>query len=75
MTKPVLIEKTIATLEKLPPDRVIEVADFAGYLLEKCEEHILQEGIEKLASEGGSFDFLNDEPDLYTLDDLQERYR
>jgi hypothetical protein len=43
--------------------------------LKKYEDRILQKGIEKLASEGGGFDFLNDEPDLYTLDALQERFR
>jgi len=32
-------------------------------------------GIMKLAEEGGAFDFLKDEEDLYSVEDLKVRYR
>ena len=30
--------------------------------------------VTKINAEGGAFDFLEDEPDIYTLDDLKKRY-
>jgi hypothetical protein len=75
MTKQGLIQKTVTTLEKLPEEKVSEIADFAEFLLKSYEEHILQKGIQELASNSKSFDFLKDEENLYTLDDLKERYK
>jgi len=74
MTKISIIKRTVEALEKLPEDRVAEIADFAEFLLKKYEEQILTKGIEKLVSESESFAFLEEEEDLYTLEDLKERY-
>ena len=65
MTKEKLINKTLETLEKLPEDKIHQVADFADYVLKKHEEQILQKGIEVLVSRSDSFSFLDDEEDLY----------
>lgn len=75
MTKGHLIDKTIDYLKNLPDDKVIEVADFTEYLYQKLEECVPNKGIQELISKSKSFEFLNDEEDLYTLDDLKERYR
>ena len=69
-----LINRTLATLSKLPPDKVKEVSDFADYILKKYDEEILQKGIEKLISESKAFNFLKHEEDLYTVEDLKEKY-
>lgn len=74
MTKKGLINRTVETLEKLPEDRIQEIADFADFLLKKHEEQILQKGIEKIISESDSFAFLKDEEDLYDESDLKEKY-
>ena len=55
--------------------KVSEIADFADFLAKNYEEHILQKGIQELASISKSFAFLKDEEDLYTLEDLKERYK
>lgn len=69
-----LINRTLATLSKLPLDKVKEVSDFADYILKKYDEEILQKGIEKLISESKAFNFLKHEEDLYTVEDLKEKY-
>ncbi len=74
MTKEGLINRTVETLERLPEDRIQEVADFADFVLKKYEEQILQKGIETMISESNSFTFLQDEEDLYDESDLKEKY-
>jgi hypothetical protein len=74
MDKQGLINRTIGTLEKLPEDKVNEIADFADFMLKKYEDQILQKGIEKIVSESDSFSFLNDEEDLYDERDLKVKY-
>jgi len=74
MSRETLIKKTFNTLSKLPPDKVKEVSDFADYILKKYDEEILQKGIEKLISDSKTYDFLKDEEDLYSFEDLKEKY-
>ncbi|MCB0567095.1 MAG: hypothetical protein KDD01_22240 [Phaeodactylibacter sp.] len=74
MTKKGLINRTVETLEKLPENKIHEIADFADFVLKKYEEQILQKGIETIISESTSFAFLHDEEDLYDESDLKERY-
>ncbi len=74
MNKQGLINRTIETLEKLPEDKIHEIADFADFVLKKHEEQILQKGIETMVSESDSFAFLHDEEDLYDENDLKEKY-
>ncbi|WP_163381085.1 DUF2281 domain-containing protein [Cyclobacterium sp. SYSU L10401] len=48
MTKKGLIHRTVETLEKLPEDRIQEIADFADFVLKKNEEQLRQkQGVEK----------------------------
>ena len=69
-----LINRTLTTLSNLPPDKVKEVSDFADYILKKYDEEILQRGIEKLVSDSKAFAFLSQEEDIYTVEDLKEKY-
>lgn len=75
MTQSALIEITISTLSKLPEDKIAEVADFAEYVLKKHEESILQAGITKLINDSETFEFLAEEEDLYTVDDLKIHFK
>lgn len=74
MTKKNLINRTLETLEKLPKDKVHEVADYAEFVLKKYDEQILQKGLETLVSQSKSFMFLHDEEELYDESDLKEKY-
>ncbi len=74
MNKQGLINKTVETLEKLPEDKIHEIANFSDFILKKYEEQILQKGIETIVSESDSFAFLHDEEDLYDESDLKEKY-
>ena len=74
MNRDTLIKQTLKNLSKLPQDKVREISDFADFIMKKHEEETLQEGIEKLISHSKSFDFLNEEEDLYSLDDLKEKF-
>lgn len=58
MTKEGLIKKNVETLERLPEDRIQEIADFAYFVHKKYEDQILQKGIETIVSESNSFALL-----------------
>lgn len=75
MTKDTLIKETLKTLSKLPDRKVKEVSEFASLLLKKHDEEIIQSGIEILVSKSQTYSFLEEEEDLYTVEDLKERYK
>jgi len=74
MTKKNLINRTVKTLQKLPKEKVHEIADYADFVFKKHEGQILQKGLETLVSQSESFEFLHDEEDLYDESDLKEKY-
>jgi hypothetical protein len=74
MTKQAIIEKTIKAINELPEEKAEKVADFADIVLKQYEENILQKGIEKLIEQSGTFQFLLDDEDLYTDEDIKEKY-
>lgn len=74
MNRNTLIKQTLKNLSKLPQDKVREITDFADFIMKKHEEETLQKGIEKLVSHSKSLAFLNEEEDLYSLDDLKEKF-
>jgi len=75
MTRETLIKTTIDNLAKLPDQKLKEVSDFAEFLLNRLENQLLTDGIQKLASDSKAFKFLESEEDLYSLDDLKEKYK
>lgn len=75
MTREILIKKTIENLGKLPDHRLKEVSDFAEFLLNRLENQLMTEGIQKLVANSTSFSFLKDEEDLYSVGDLKEKYK
>ena len=75
MTQSSLIENTLSTLSKLPTEKVVEVADFADFILKRYEESLLQHGITQIVGDSQVFAFLADEEDLYTRDDLKVRFK
>jgi hypothetical protein len=74
MTKQIMIEQTLKVFNQLPEEKVEEISNFADFILKRYEESELLRGIQKIASEGHSFNFLNEEADLYTIADLKKVY-
>jgi len=72
--KEAIIKKTVNALNILPQDKAEEIADFAEFVLKKYEEQVLQKGIEKLQSESNSFNFLNEDEELYTVADIKQKF-
>lgn len=75
MDRKVLIEKLKNKIELLPDNKIQEVEDFADFLLSKIDDKITVEGIQKLVSDSKVFDFLKDDEDLYSVNDLKEKYK
>ncbi len=74
MNRQAIIERTIKTLNGLPEEKAKEISDFADFIAKQYEEQLLTEGITHLASTSKTFEFLNDEEDLYTEADIKEPY-
>lgn len=74
MSRRQLVKQALETINQLPEEKVSEVVNFASYILKKHEETVLQQGIARLVETSETFAFLHDEEDLYTLDDLKERF-
>lgn len=75
MTKQELINRTITVLSQLSEEKAKEVLQFSEFLQKQSEEQMLQKGIEQLAGKSKSYNFLEDEPEVYTVADLKERYK
>jgi len=69
-----IIAHTIKTLDKLPTSRVLQLSDFAEFLLKQYEEEILQRGMTQISSKSEALSFLEEEEELYSVKDLKERY-
>ena len=74
MTRKLIIERTLRIINQLPVEKAEEISDFADFLFKKYEDQLLVAGIQKMATEGQSFEFLHSEEDIYTTDDLKEIY-
>ncbi len=74
MTREAIIERTIQAIKNLPNEKVAEIGDFADFVIKKHEEQILNENIQQLASTSEAFSFLNEEPEIYSINDLKEKY-
>ncbi|MCZ2395006.1 MAG: DUF2281 domain-containing protein [Chitinophagales bacterium] len=74
MTRENTIESAIQTIKRLPNDKLQEVSNFISFLLKQYEEEQLTQGIQKLSADSMTFEFLSQEEDIYSIDDLKEVY-
>ncbi|MBI2257551.1 MAG: hypothetical protein HYU67_01480 [Flavobacteriia bacterium] len=72
MTRAAIIQHTIQIINNLPEDKAIEISDFADFIAKKYNEETFLKEINNLNSTSSSFDFLNEEEELYTLKDIKE---
>jgi len=68
-----LLNRTMSNISLLPDWRLKEVSDYVDFLLKSYEDKEITEGIMKLVSESKSFDFLNDEEEIYDESDIIEK--
>ena len=71
MEREVLVKNTIGKLEQLPTKRVQEVNDFVEFIIRKTDDNMISEGLQQLSSVSRTYDFLQEEPELYTVNDLK----
>jgi hypothetical protein len=71
MTKELIKSK----IDSLPADKVDAVGDFIDFILHSNDEAIVTEQLVRLQMESGAFNFLNDEPELYSDKNLIEKYQ
>ena len=65
-----------AILPRTEFEQLVAIARKSGEIdLQTQEEDLPTLGIMKLAEQGGAFDWLTDEADLYSVNDLKVRYR
>lgn len=74
ISKQAIIDRTTKAINLLPADKAAEISDFVEFISKRYEEQLLAQGIQQLAAESKTFDFLNTEEDLYTEADLKEVY-
>ena len=72
MNRSALINETIDKIQQLPDAQIEQINDFAEFLLSKIEDKFLLEGIQKLATDSKSFDYLKNEEDVYSKHDLKD---
>ena len=75
MEREVLIKKTIGKIEQLPTTRIQEVNDFVEFIIRRADDALITEGLQQLvSSSSNTYDFLNNEPDLYSMNDLKVKF-
>ena len=67
-----MLKDTIDKLRLLDETNLQEANDFVEFLLHKVSDKELTQEIQQQAQEGKSFEFLNEEEELYSIKDLKE---
>ena len=75
MNRETLINRTINNISLLPDWRLKEISDYVDFLLKSHDDKKITEGIMKLTSKSKSFEFLNEEEELYNEADLIEKFK
>ena len=74
MSRLELIETTLQSIQKLPEHELLEIHDFAEFLLSRIEKKNLSNEITRFNVSSGSYKFLEQDSDIYTVNDLKEKY-
>jgi hypothetical protein len=71
MTKQAIIDRTVKAIRQLPDDKAAEISDFVEFISKRYEEQQLMTGLQIAMSESQAFSFLQDDDDIYSVDDLK----
>lgn len=74
MTRQAIIERTIKAINQLPEEKAVEISDFADFIIKRYEEYKLTQGMQEMANKSQAFKFLDEEEELYSEEDLKQRY-
>jgi uncharacterized protein YaaN involved in tellurite resistance len=74
MEREVLVSKTVRNIGQLSTARVQEVNNFVESILHRTGDAIITTGLQELALSGHTYDFLKNEPELYSVNDLKVRF-
>jgi hypothetical protein len=75
MERDVLVKRTIGNIKQLPVKRVHEVNDFVEFIMQKTNDSLITEGLQRLSSASSqTYDFLKEEPELYSVNDLKVKF-
>jgi hypothetical protein len=72
MTRQAIIERTIKAINQLPEEKAEEISNFADFIMKRYEEHLLAKGTQQIITNSNAFSFLNEEEDIYSIEDLKE---
>ena len=72
MTKKTLLLQVNKKLEKLSADKIIEVMDFAEFLISKTQASVDNETLLKMAATSDAFSFVNEDEVEYSLKDIKK---
>ncbi len=75
MSREELIKTTVEKLKQLSDNRLQEVSDYVSFLTAKIDDKIISEGIKSLASNSKTYQFLQDEEEIYQANDVKEKYQ
>ena len=74
MNREILINRTISNISLLPDLRLKEISDYIEFLLKTYDDKKITKGIMELTSKSKSFEFVNDEEEIYDESDLFEKF-
>ena len=69
-----LMQKTVRKIQKLPSKQVQKVDDFVESIIRRTNDAMITEALQQLSLCGKTYDFLYDEPDIYSVDDLKVKF-
>jgi hypothetical protein len=70
-----LINNTIKNLNRLPDEKLREISDFIEFLLTRLNDQLIIGSIQENIQNSTSYTFLKEEKDIYTVNDLKEKYK
>lgn len=74
MKKDELVNKTLKNIKKLPKNKVEEVNNFIEFLLSRIDNQLINDEIQNLVMKSDTYVFLKDEPEIYSVNDIKEKY-
>lgn len=75
MSREELLKVTIEKLNQLSDKRLEEASEYVSLLANRIDDKILNEGIKNIISDSKSYEFLQDEDELYKVSDIKEKYQ
>ena len=73
MKKQLIIEHILEVINRLPEYKAKQISDFADFVFERHKKHEVPDVIAILATASKSFEFLNYDEEIYSINDLRNQ--